>query len=1608
MANRNVDLLIRARDDASRAFKSVSEALGDLGAIQEGVAAKASKVDAALGKSQSSARDVAKAIGGDLAADGERAAKVFERIERTVSEASAQFEKQKADLRESGQAYAALKGQAEAAAAAIRNAENKIGPQTPEQVERLKAMQAAYRDLTREVSRTAPKLSKQEAQLEQSAAELDRIRNAAIAASSALREVARSSSTARGVGESAQQQEAANAAARRGLSQLAKAEREVQIEIAAREEAAREAARAAEAENDRLVNSVREVIQAEERLAAIEARRASIAANRAVNRQASAGLAGITAGLMSQERAEVAATKAAEAHRRAMDTLSASYAKQRAQARPSVQSQRDLAQSFRTSFAAAQNARRPIEQLVAEIVRLGPATDSAARGVQRLSAQTLNGRRAFAAFYGDSRRALSLMQRLRGEVLSLTASFVGFYGVFNVGRGIFEAFTKLEAAQNRLGAAFDQDYAKVNAEMAALQDEAGRLGISFDVLADNYSKFLISGQQAGLETAQLREVFRQVSEAGRVLKLSNDQIAGTFNALTQIAGKGTLQMEELRQQLGDRLPGAVGLLANALGYGEDELAQFYKDVENGAISAEQALVGLGKGLEDTYGGQLEDALDSTITKVGELQNLFFQRQATAANAGFIDGLDTALDALNEFLASEEGIEFFEALGAAFGRLFELLPAVIDNLDLLTSAAQVFVAIKLGQVVSGLAGNLGNLTRMTFSQARVQVALNRTVAAFSPSAAAALRSSTALGAGLRGLRSIVASLMVTMRAAFLSIGGIVGIAAAALSFFALEAVVGVDDSMSDLEDTMRDAEDVIGDVAKAFRDAGGDADKFAKNLKDVDTLAKRIELRKLQNQITDTRAKRSQTFGVNDLSIGLGAGFAELDPGASALRNFNAYIARFNTGKMSAKDMQEALGDLSDEFDGFEDIAGLSEFKDYVDQMAEAEEQIARLEAELAVIDGTATDAQRALLGLDEQLDESAAAAKRSREQFEGFQAAMRTLGENIPELNEKLEQFDAIRQIEEDFQAALAAADGFADAAERAARIGEAVELRGRAYDALYDGQVRDYDGTDGTQVAAQFLRDLEGFRATPYWDVNANRVGFGSDTVTLADGTIKKVTEGMRISVADANRDLMRRITTEFMPAARRGAGAARFDSFNAQQQAALTSIAYNYGSLPDRIIAAVRNGTDQEIAAAIKGLANDNEGINRQRRLKEAALFTTDAGVQPALDAAIDAEEDRAEAAKKLKEDQDDFRAGLVAQIEQTRFLNSLENERMIDAEVAKAIREAEIEAQEVGLQLTKEQRAEIEAVTRAKFATAQAEEDRNDQLERAKALEEQAALLAERRRFLLEQITQMEGQGDMVGVARTQEELEAVEAQLESALEKAIAFWEALGGEGSEKAILALQTTQQELRQVESTAVTTGRQINDMIADRAASAFDSFSRRVAEGENALDVFKQEFMRMAADILIQIGQMIIRQSIFNAISGMMGGGARGSGGLGGLIAGGVNGIFHNGGVATGNNLRSARTFDPAIFANARRYHTGGIAGLAPDEMGAILKKNEEILTEQDPRHRFNGGLSSGGGDEGPTIINAFDAEEMLERALATPRGKKVMLNHVRATRTETKAALG
>jgi GH24 family phage-related lysozyme (muramidase) len=201
------------------------------------------------------------------------------------------------------------------------------------------------------------------------------------------------------------------------------------------------------------------------------------------------------------------------------------------------------------------------------------------------------------------------------------------------------------------------------------------------------------------------------------------------------------------------------------------------------------------------------------------------------------------------------------------------------------------------------------------------------------------------------------------------------------------------------------------------------------------------------------------------------------------------------------------------------------------------------------------------------------------------------------------------------------AASAFGREADRVAerqgeRAGQADALAGGpqvAFDGVASGEPDGnyYNATFSTgpwkDQAKALLRKEEGFRPTPYWDVNANRVGYGSDT-TIVGGAPVRVTGGMKITRQQAEADLEYRLT--------------RREGMQVQKQistvwpglpegtkAALASVGYNYGSLPDTVVSAAKTGDINRIADAVASL-----GSNPERRQREAALIRASAGGAPA----------------------------------------------------------------------------------------------------------------------------------------------------------------------------------------------------------------------------------------------------------------------------------------------------------------------------------------------------------------------------------------------------------
>ncbi|MBY5503140.1 phage tail tape-measure protein [Rhizobium leguminosarum] len=381
-----------------------------------------------------------------------------------------------------------------------------------------------------------------------------------------------------------------------------------------------------------------------------------------------------------------------------------------------------------------------------------------------------------------------------------------------------------------------------------------------------------------------------------------------------------------------------------------------------------------------------------------------------------------------------------------------------------------------------------------------------------------------------------------------------------------------------------------------------------------------------------------------------------------------------------------------------------------------------------------------------------------------------------------------------------------------------------------------------GKSAAAKLIRGFEGFITNAKWDTNHFRVGFGSDTATRANGQIEEVTKDTIVTLDDAQRDLSRRIM-EFQNGIQNAIGLETWKSLSEGQQAALTSIAYNYGSLPDAIVNAIKGGGGPEkVAKAIAALTS-----NPSRRKEEAQTYLSGSGIS------------MNEAGLGDKKSPDQLFQGDVADVQKRidmlnaqyaaqAKLNPLVNDYGFAVEKARIQQELLSEAQKAGVSVTPELAASIDALA-TNYAKASSA---GDQL---KASQEQIKKSAEAFRDL--------GR-DVVG---------------------------------------------------------------------------GFISDLRSGKSAAEALANALNKVV-DKLIDVGLNAVFSG--GGLGGLLGGGGGKGGLLGGMI---IPGILHSGGVAGADGYGHGRSVSPRAFAGAKRYHTGGVAGLQPGEVPAILQRGEVVL---------------------------------------------------------------
>ncbi len=234
-------------------------------------------------------------------------------------------------------------------------------------------------------------------------------------------------------------------------------------------------------------------------------------------------------------------------------------------------------------------------------------------------------------------------------------------------------------------------------EMEFVISTAQSLGLQINDLGKAYSRLTASAAGSNLEGEETRRIFVAVSKAAAALRLSNEEVEGTFRAIEQMISKGTVQAEELRGQLGERLPGAFRLAAEAMGTTTKGLGDMLKA---GEVLTDDFLPKFTIALERAIGAHAQGNLKSFTGLMNRLANntLLFNKEfdeLTKTSSAFKFAAEEAGDAV-EFMTRNLKIMLQVAGAVAATMLVMSGPAILQGFKL------------LGAVIVGLTTRLAGM------------------------------------------------------------------------------------------------------------------------------------------------------------------------------------------------------------------------------------------------------------------------------------------------------------------------------------------------------------------------------------------------------------------------------------------------------------------------------------------------------------------------------------------------------------------------------------------------------------------------------------------------------------------------------------------------------------------------------------------------------------------------------------------------------------------------------------------------------------------------------------------------------------------------------------
>ena len=340
------------------------------------------------------------------------------------------------------------------------------------------------------------------------------------------------------------------------------------------------------------------------------------------------------------------------------------------------------------SIRATADFNREMQRLSGEIARVGGLLPNISRGARTVSAA-----------FGAANASVGGFSRAIFNTSAALSALTGTLALREITQSImeFERFTNTLRTVSNSSVEFSRN-------LDFLFNEANRIGFAVGQVGNSFARLSLAMQSSGFNANESREAFTSLAEASRNFGLSSADTMGVIRALEQSMSKGKFMAEEVRLQMGDRLPVAMAALERAVTKVDGKQSDLNKRFEEGTLDTRRYALEFVRQINALSGGTeaLSRTSNSIAAAFGRLNTEFVLTTKAFSEGGFSNAVIILTQNFIALLQTLREVGAISAAGAA-------LEALAKQTTLLTTAVVGLTAALSASLIGWIARTVLALT-----------------------------------------------------------------------------------------------------------------------------------------------------------------------------------------------------------------------------------------------------------------------------------------------------------------------------------------------------------------------------------------------------------------------------------------------------------------------------------------------------------------------------------------------------------------------------------------------------------------------------------------------------------------------------------------------------------------------------------------------------------------------------------------------------------------------------------------------------------------------------------------------------------------------------------